>query len=106
MTAPELPNAPEQPAVGARVQRPVGRPAPERAIATVTECEACFTPDVCQLRGTCDHYRAELLRVAACADHDCALNRGGVMCRECDLDTIAADGKPHNGLLKGARDEA
>jgi hypothetical protein len=39
--------------------------APKRAVAVVTECEACFTPDVCQLRGTCDHYRAELLRVAA-----------------------------------------
>lgn len=39
----------------------------ERAqpVATVTECEACFTPDVCQLRGTCDHYSAERLRVAA-----------------------------------------
>jgi hypothetical protein len=36
-----------------------------RAVATVSECEACFTPDVCQLRGTCDHYRAELLRIAA-----------------------------------------
>ncbi len=35
------------------------------AIATVTECEACFTPDVCQLRGTCDHYAAEQLRIAA-----------------------------------------
>ena len=32
---------------------------------TVTECEACFTPDVCQLRGTCDHYSAQKLRVAA-----------------------------------------
>lgn len=58
------------------VERPVGRPEPERAVATVTECEACFTPDVCQLRGTCDHYRAELLRVAARARpkgcHECA----------------------------------
>jgi len=33
-------------------------------VATVTECEACFTPDVCQLRGTCDHYSAQKLRVA------------------------------------------
>lgn len=33
-------------------------------VAVVTECEACFTPDVCQLRGTCDHYSAEWLRVA------------------------------------------
>jgi len=33
-------------------------------VATVTECEACFTPDVCQLRGTCDHYSAERLRIA------------------------------------------
>lgn len=31
----------------------------------MTECEACFTPDVCQLRGKCDHYSAEWLRVAA-----------------------------------------
>jgi hypothetical protein len=38
----------------------------ERAatVATVTECEACMTPDVCQLRGTCDHYAAERLRIA------------------------------------------
>lgn len=47
------------------VDRPVGRPVEQRAVAVVTECEACFTPDVCQLRGTCDHYRAELLRIAA-----------------------------------------
>ena len=33
-------------------------------VAHVSECEACFTPDVCQLRGTCDHYSAERLRVA------------------------------------------
>ena len=77
-------------------ERPVVRLEPERAVATVTECEACFTPDVCQLRGTCDHYRAELLRVAAHADHDCALKRGAVMCRQCDLDTIAAYEKTHN----------
>ena len=38
---------------------------PAQPVATVTECEACFTPDVCQLRGTCDHYSAERLRVAA-----------------------------------------
>jgi Lar family restriction alleviation protein len=45
-----------------------GKAAPQQAapaVATVTECEACFTPDVCQLRGTCDHYAAERLRVAA-----------------------------------------
>jgi len=48
------------------VERIVGRPVEQRAtVATVTECEACFTPDVCRLRGTCDHYRAELLRIAA-----------------------------------------
>ena len=35
-----------------------------QAVATVTECEACMTPDVCQLRGTCDHYAAEKLRIA------------------------------------------
>ena len=34
-------------------------------VAIVTQCEACFTPNVCQLRGTCDHYSAEKLRVAA-----------------------------------------
>jgi hypothetical protein len=34
-------------------------------VAHVSECEACFTPDACQLRGTCDHYSAERLRVAA-----------------------------------------
>lgn len=38
------------------------RPEP---VAVITECEACFTPDVCQLRGTCDHYSAEWLRIAA-----------------------------------------
>jgi hypothetical protein len=54
-----------QAAVGALLERVVGRLEPERAVAVVTECEACFTPDVCQLRGTCDHYRAELLRIAA-----------------------------------------
>lgn len=63
-------------AVGARVDRGVRRLVPERAVAVVTECEACFTPDVCQLRGTCDHYRAELLRVAArvppAGCHECA----------------------------------
>lgn len=35
------------------------------AVATVTECEACFTPDVCQLRGTCDYYTASQMRIAA-----------------------------------------
>jgi len=55
-----------RPAVGGPVERIVGRPVEQRAtVATVTECEACFTPDVCRLRGTCDHYRAELLRIAA-----------------------------------------
>lgn len=33
-------------------------------VAVITECEACFTPDVCQLRGTCDHYSTDWLRVA------------------------------------------
>ena len=36
----------------------------QEPVATVTECEACFTPDVCRLRGTCDHYSAQKLRVA------------------------------------------
>ena len=44
---------------------PPAAPAAEPVVATVTECEACFTPDVCQLRGTCDHYAAEKLRVKA-----------------------------------------
>ena len=39
--------------------------AAEPEVASVTECEACLTPDVCQLRGTCDHYAAEKLRVSA-----------------------------------------
>ncbi len=55
------------PAVGTPLDCGVGRQVPDRAVAVVTECEACFTPDVCQLRGTCDHYRAELLRIAASA---------------------------------------
>ena len=36
----------------------------EEPVATVTECEACFTPDVCQLRGTCDYYTASQMRIA------------------------------------------
>ena len=38
---------------------------PVEPVATVTECEACFTPDVCQLRGTCDYYTASQMRIAA-----------------------------------------
>ncbi len=34
-------------------------------VTTITECEACFTPDVCRLRGKCDHHSAEQLRGAA-----------------------------------------
>ena len=45
----------------------VPAPAQPAEMATVTECEACFTPDVCQLRGTCDHYSAERLRVTKAA---------------------------------------
>ena len=37
----------------------------EPAVAVISECEACFTPDVCQLRGKCDYYAADRLRVAA-----------------------------------------
>ena len=37
------------------------------SVACVTECEACFTPDACQLRGTCDHYAASKLRIAPAA---------------------------------------
>ena len=37
----------------------------DEPVATVTECEACFTPDVCQLRGTCDYYTASQMRIAA-----------------------------------------
>jgi hypothetical protein len=46
---------------------------PVREPATITECEACFTPDVCQLRGTCDYYSAERIRVAASPAPDRAL---------------------------------
>ena len=43
-------------------------PLPAREpVACVTECEACFTPDACQLRGTCDHYAASQLRIATTA---------------------------------------
>jgi len=38
---------------------------PAEPVASISECEACFTPDVCQLRGKCDHYSAAVLRVAA-----------------------------------------
>ena len=54
-------------------------PAPvARPVATVSECEACFTPDVCQLRGTCDHYAAEQLRVAPAAPAPVAPRFGSV----------------------------
>lgn len=44
---------------------PPAAPQPEaQPVAVVTECEACFTPDVCQLRGKCDHYSTDWLRVA------------------------------------------
>ena len=43
---------------------PQAVPVPAVPVASVTECEACFTPDACQLRGKCDHYAAEQLRVA------------------------------------------
>ena len=43
---------------------PAAAPSGE-AVATVSECEACFTPDACRLRGTCDHYAASKLRIAA-----------------------------------------
>lgn len=33
-------------------------------VACITECEACLTPDACRLRGKCDHYAAEQLRVS------------------------------------------
>lgn len=42
--------------------------ASRKPVAVITECEACFTPDVCQLRGTCDHYSAEQVRVAKLDD--------------------------------------
>ncbi len=38
-------------------------PALPEPVAIVTECEACFTPDVCGLRGKCDHYAATQLRI-------------------------------------------
>lgn len=49
----------------ARTAPPPSAPQPEaQPVAVVTECEACFTPDVCQLRGKCDHYSTDWLRVA------------------------------------------
>ena len=47
---------------------PQAVPVPAVPVASVTECEACFTPDACQLRGKCDHYAAEQLRVAKRTD--------------------------------------
>lgn len=48
---------------------PPAAPQPEaQPVAVVTECEACFTPDVCQLRGKCDHYSTDWLRVALAAE--------------------------------------
>ena len=55
-----------------RAAPPVAEP-----VATITECEACFTPDVCRLRGTCDYYDAKKVRVVALATDeelaDCGL---------------------------------
>lgn len=45
-------------------EAPIASNARQATVATVTECEACFTPDACQLRGKCDHYAAEQLRIA------------------------------------------
>lgn len=42
-------------------------PAVAPTVACITECEACFTPDACQLRGKCDYYTAEQLRVCKSA---------------------------------------
>lgn len=35
---------------------------------------------------------------AAASSHDCALRRGAVLCRVCDLETIEAHSKPANVL--------
>lgn len=63
-------------------------PLPAREpVACVTECEACFTPDACQLRGTCDHYAASQLRIATTAQPAPqwigAGPEGAVVCRAC-----------------------
>lgn len=33
-------------------------------VAVIEECEACLTPDACQIRGTCAHYSREQIAVA------------------------------------------
>lgn len=53
-------------------------------VATVSECEACFTPDVCRLRGTCDHYAASKLRVAPAASGEQRCQCGERLASECD----------------------
>ena len=67
-------------------QRAAPLPARE-PVACVTECEACFTPDACQLRGTCDHYAASQLRIAPTAQPAPqwigAGPEGAVVCRAC-----------------------
>lgn len=87
-------------------------PSAPGAVPTVTECEACFTPDVCQLRGTCDHYAAKRLRVSAldykklwqqaCDAYD-RKNRSGCVCAiDPETDAIRSPCDLH----KSWRDEA
>jgi hypothetical protein len=82
------------PAVGFPVDFPVGRPAPER-------CEYCDgTGDVIgfdgEWRGYCVCDAGQALKAPTPGDHYCPLKRGGVVCRVCDLDTIAAGLKTPN----------
>ena len=61
-------------------------------VASVTECEACFTPDVCQLRGTCDHYAAERLRVAAPPQREPYDQTALGLCNACGWKAVGPDG--------------
>lgn len=92
-----LKDEPMPAAPGFPVERSVGRLEPERAVAVVTECEACFTPDVCQLRGTCDHYRAELIRIVARALPQQVPNEHGHLLTPQELWSMyVEDGEPPN----------
>lgn len=51
MTAPESTNTAPQPAVGAQVQRPVGRPRPKRANARTRPCPNPQKGERCPLCG-------------------------------------------------------
>lgn len=43
--------------------------------------------------------RARVTLAPAPENHDCALKRGGTLCRECDLNTIAVYSKTPNAKL-------